>query len=139
MKKVAFRLASLVLACSAPLLSQFDTGTVLGTVVDASHSPLASATVVIEEVRKGVTLKGRSSDAGSFEFLSIPIGRYKLRVEQAGFRTQASQEFELTIGARQRVDFKLELNSVQSTVQVTADVSMLCGGPQKLDTKMVIA
>jgi Carboxypeptidase regulatory-like domain/TonB-dependent Receptor Plug Domain len=125
MKKAAFRLASLALACTVSLFPQFDTGTVLGTVVDASQSPLASATVVIEEVRKGVTLKGRSTDAGSFEFLSIPIGRYKLRVEQAGFRTQSSQEFELTIGARQRVDFKLELDSVQSTVQVTADVSIL--------------
>lgn len=125
MKKAAFRLPSLALACTASLFSQFDTGTVLGTVVDASQSPLASATVVIEEVRKGITLKGRSTDAGSFEFLSIPIGRYKLRVEQAGFRTQSSQEFELTIGSRQRVDFKLELDSVQSTVQVTADVSIL--------------
>ena len=107
------------------MAAQFDAGTVLGTVRDRSDSPLAVATVFIEEVRKGVTLKARASDAGNYEFLAIPIGRYRLRVEHAGFRAQASQEFELTIGARQRVDFKLELDSVQSSVNVSADVALL--------------
>lgn len=118
-------LASFFLLGSGALFSQFDSGTVLGTVHDASNAPLPSANVVMEEVRKGVTVTARSSDAGAYEFLAIPIGRYKLRVEQAGFRTQSSQEFELTIGARQRVDFKLDLDSVQSSVQVTADVAIL--------------
>lgn len=79
----------------------------------------------MEEVNKGITLKGVTTDAGTYEFLSIPIGRYRLRVEHPGFRVQQSEQFELTIGARQRVDFRLELDSVQSAVEVTADVALL--------------
>jgi hypothetical protein len=94
-------------------------------VYDTSQSPISSAKILIEETRRGITHDVRSKDDGIFEFLSIPIGRYRLRVEQSGFRTQSSPEFELTIGARQRVDFKLELDSVQSSVQVTADVYLL--------------
>jgi hypothetical protein len=125
MQRHVFLLASLFLASTGPLFCQFDTGTVLGTVHDASRAPVPSASVAIEEVRKGVTLNVLSRDAGTFEFLSIPIGRYKLSVQRPGFRTQSSPEFELTIGARQRVDFTLELDSVQSSIQVTADVALL--------------
>ncbi len=108
-----------------PALAQFDTGSVLGTILDASQSPVPAANVVLEEVRRGVSVTVRSSDAGIFEFVSVPIGRYKVRAEHTGFRTQFSQEFELTIGARQRVNFQLELESVQSTVQVSAEVALL--------------
>jgi hypothetical protein len=110
---------------AASLYAQFDTGSVLGTVLDGSQSPVPGATVVVEDLRQGITRKTQSSLSGSFEFPAIPIGRYKLRVEQPGFKAQSSQEFNLTIAARQRVDFRLELDSVQSTVQVTADVPLL--------------
>ncbi len=116
---------SLLFASAIAAFCQFDSGTVLGTISDVSQSSLPSANISLEEVRKGVKLNVRSSNSGAYEFLSIPIGRYKLLVEQPGFRPQSSPEFELTIGARQRVDFKLELESVQSSVQVTADVSIL--------------
>ena len=108
-----------------PLFGQLDSGTVLGNVHDSSDAPVPSATVVIEEVRKGITLKAQSNESGTFEFLSIAIGRYKLRVEHPGFRAQSSQEFELTIGSRQRVDFRLEPDSVQTSVDVTASVALL--------------
>jgi len=46
---------------------------------------VGAAGIVIEDVRKGVRLSAKSSDAGTYEFLAIPIGRYKLTVDQKGF------------------------------------------------------
>lgn len=80
---------------------------------------------MIEDVRKGIKLNAKTSDAGTFEFLSIPIGRYKATVTQAGFRPRSSTEFEVTIGAKQRVDFKLELDIVQTSVEGVAEVALL--------------
>lgn len=125
MKQVCSLLIALLCGAPGAMFAQFDTGAVLGNVTDASRAPLAQANVVIEEVRKGVRLTARSSESGSFEFLAIPIGRYKLTVEQKGFRPQSSTEFELTIGARQRVDFRLELDTVQTSVVVSAEVATL--------------
>lgn len=51
-----------------PALLPIYTGTVLGTVRDASNAPLPSASVVIEEIREGINIITRSSDAGSYEF-----------------------------------------------------------------------
>ncbi|WP_321478026.1 TonB-dependent receptor domain-containing protein [uncultured Paludibaculum sp.] len=118
-------LAALLFLTIGPMFGQFDTGTILGSIHDGVNAPVPSAVVVIEEVRKGIIRNTHSTDAGTYEILSIPIGRYRLRVEQPGFRPQSSDEFELTIGARQRVDFTLELSTVQSSVQVNADVSIL--------------
>ncbi len=115
----------LIVLFSLPLFAQFDSATVLGSVQDATGAPVASATLNIQDIRKGVSFKTVASSAGNFEFIAIPIGRYKLNVEQPGFRSQSTAEFELTIGARQRVDFKLELASVQTTVEVSGEVALI--------------
>ncbi len=107
------------------LWAQFDAGAVLGNVYDASKSPVGAATLTIEDVRKGIKFTAKSSDAGTYEFLAIPIGRYRMAAEQTGFRRQVSQEFEVTIGARQRVDFNLELETVQTAVNVAAEIALL--------------
>ena len=125
MKKGLFSLTVLVCLLAGAAWAQFDSGVVLGTVSDGLRAPLAGATVTLEEVRKGVKTTLRTNDAGAYEFLAAPIGRYRMTVEQPGFRAQASQEFELTIGAKQRVDFRLELDSVQTTVQVSAEAALL--------------
>ena len=121
--------SSLFFASAIPLFCQFDSGTILGTVYDVSRFPVSEARVALQEVRKGIKLNARSGNSGTFEFLSIPIGRYKLRVEQSGFRPQSSPEFEVTIGARQRVDFTLELESVQSSVQLCKPIARTADRP----------
>jgi hypothetical protein len=119
------RFVLLLAAGILPLYSQFDSATVLGTVTDASGSAVAAAKVTLEEVRKGITLTARTADSGVYEFPAAPIGHYRIQVEQKGFRSQSSQEFDLGIGARQRVDFRLGLESVQSSVSVSAEVPLV--------------
>lgn len=121
---LSVRLLLLILV-AMPLAAQFDTGAIVGIVRHASQAPVASAVVTVKEVRRGVNLTTKTNEAGSFEFPSQPIGRYLLEVESPGFRKQASQEFDLRIGVRQRVDFTLELASVQSSVQVLAEAPLL--------------
>ncbi len=111
--------------CMMGLWAQFDTGTVLGAVADASGGAVAGAKLTLTEVRKGIALPSRSSASGSFEFVSVPIGRYRLDVENAGFKPQRSPEFDLAIGARQRVNFALELENVQTAVEVQAEVGLV--------------
>jgi hypothetical protein len=123
--KLAAARASLYFALVTTCFAQFDTGSILGNVTDATRAPITAATVEITEITRGVKLTSRTNDAGAFEFLSIPIGRYQVNVTQSGFRPQLSNTFELTIGARQRVDFRLDLDSVQTSVQVSAEAALL--------------
>jgi hypothetical protein len=119
------RLFVLSLSGALSLFAQFDTAAVLGTVYDASRAPVAGASLTLLEVRKGIRFTARSDESGAYEFLSVPIGRYRVAVEQSGFRRQESQEFDLNIGSRQRVDFRIELESVSTIVEVAAEIPLL--------------
>ncbi|WP_052313286.1 TonB-dependent receptor [Terriglobus roseus] len=112
---------------ASPALSraQFDSGAVLGTVTDDRSATVAGARVTLEDVSRGTTSAVTSAADGTFQFPSTPIGRYRLRIEHAGFSNQMTQAFQLTIGSRQRIDFQLHVEQVQSTVNVEATVPLV--------------
>jgi len=124
MQKFMFFLVCLVLFPSTAF-SQFDTGTVLGTVTDDKNSVVSGAKVILEEISRGTTLSVVTSSDGAFQFPSAPIGRYRIRTEHPGFGVQTSQIFQLTIGARQRIDFQLHIEEVKSTIEVQATVPIV--------------
>ncbi len=124
MRKFLF-LFVLGLFCPLSALSQFDTGSILGTVTDARGSLVSSARISLEDVTRGTTLTTVTGTDGNFQFPSAPIGRYRIKTEHAGFGVQSSQVFQLTIGARQRIDFELHVEQVQSVVEVQATVPIV--------------
>ncbi len=120
-------LVLLVLGLLCPLFafSQFDTGAVLGTVTDARGSVVGEAKVTLEDINRGTSLTAITGTDGNFQFPSASIGRYRIRTEHAGFGVQTSQVFQLTIGARQRIDFMLHVEQLQSVVEVQATVPIV--------------
>jgi hypothetical protein len=111
--------------CSGSALAQFDTGAVLGAVTDARGSSVGEAKITLEDVNRGATLSVMTKSDGSFQFPSAPIGQYRIRTERAGFGVQTSQVFQLTLGARQRIDFQLNVEALQSVVEVHATVPIV--------------
>jgi hypothetical protein len=66
-----------------------------------------------------------ANDSGNYQFLNVPIGTYTVRAELTGFKTAAAEEFTVTVGARQRVDLKLEVGAVNETVVVNGAAAVL--------------
>ena len=113
------------LRCALPAAAQFDTGSILGTVTDQSGAILAGATIALQDLNRATIVKAVTGKDGSYQFPSVPISHYRITTEHAGFGTQTSQPFELTIDSRQRVDFHLGLDQVQTSVNVQATVPVL--------------
>jgi hypothetical protein len=105
-------------------VAQFDSATVLGTVTDPSGAVVARAQVRLLNTATGSERTTQSGDQGQFEFANVPVGPYRLEVTQTGFQT-AVAKFELTVGAHQRVDAKLNVASVATSVQATAEAAQL--------------
>ena len=105
--------------------AQFDTGAILGTVTDDKSATVSGAKITLEDINRGARLYATTGDDGVFQFPSAPIGRYRIHTEHAGFGIQTSQVFQLSIGTRQRIDFKLHVEQVQSTVEVQATVPIV--------------
>jgi hypothetical protein len=114
-------LATIALAISLCQLAfgQFDAATVLGRIKDASGGAVPESAVKLESIQTGVGVETITDTSGNFEFRNVRIGQYTLSAQKPGFKVTYSDPFQVTVGARQRVDMQLEIGEVTETVEVT--------------------
>ena len=121
-RRVPFRSITLavvlLLAAVAPSAAQFESASVLGTVRDASRSVVPGATVVLTSLDTGIVASTVSDGEANYQFLNVKLGNYEATASLPGFQTSRVSRFTVTVGARQRVDFVLEVGSVEATVEV---------------------
>src|SRR5260370_24248956 len=67
------------------LPGQETTATVRGVVLDPSDAVLPGATVTLTSLDTGQGRRAQSSQDGSFQFIAVTPGRYRLMVALAGF------------------------------------------------------
>src|SRR5579885_297291 len=116
----------LILASSFSLLAQVGTqGSILGTVLDATGAAVPNAEVTVMNLETGMVRKATSDGAGNFEILALPIGRYSVAVSSPGFKTWQSPQTDITVGARVRIDPRLEVGQTSEQVSVEASAPLL--------------
>ena len=115
----------LLAAAVAPAAAQFETGSILGSITDASGGVIDGAMVGLTNVDTGVT-QTRSSDAtGTYEFVTLRIGTYVITAEKPGFAVTVADNIRLSVGDRLRVNLSLPVGGLTEQVQVTATTSLL--------------
>jgi len=118
-------LALFTLLGATCLYGQFDSGAVLGTVHDPSGASVANANVTLENTKTGVAVPAKTDGNGSYEFANVRLGSYHVRVESPGFQTTTTENFDLVVNARQRVDLTLQVGQTSEQVTVTDTVALL--------------
>ena len=98
-----------------------DTGTLSGTVVDASGQVLPGATVTLANEATGGTRTMVTSDRGEFTFRAVQPGTYTVTVELSGFRRYERQHNVVNASSQLSLgDVKLEIGTLSEAVTVTA-------------------
>jgi hypothetical protein len=110
--------ALLCLAAAGVSFGQFETATVLGTATNERAGAIPQARVSLANLDTGTSQSTVSDDIGNYQFLEVRVGRYRVIAESPGFKKLETAEFRVDVGARQRVDIKLEVGDVAETVQV---------------------
>ena len=118
-------LTVLLAALPIAVMAQFETASVLGTVKDGTGAVIVGSKITLENVKTGVLATTLSNDSGSFDFIAVQIGTYRLKAEAPGFKAGLSTDFTVAVSARQRVDLTLEVGDVTQTVAVKDTVAML--------------
>jgi Carboxypeptidase regulatory-like domain/TonB dependent receptor len=106
-------------------LAQVDTGTVVGTIKDASGAVVPNATATATNVDTGIKTAVKSASDGNYVITPVKIGRYSISAEAAGFRTEVRQNIVLDVQQTIRLDFSLRVGSVTETTNVTGDAPLL--------------
>jgi hypothetical protein len=118
-------LALAALLVGRPAAAQFDSATVLGTIVDATGAAVPGATVTLKNADTGITATTVTDGQGNFQFLNVRVGTYGVRAELQGFSTAVADNIAVTVNARQRVDLTMKVGTVGETVEVTGAARLL--------------
>ena len=101
-------------------------GTISGTVTDASGAALPSANVTLRNPDTGLVRRVGTGANGTYEFLSVPVGEnYAVQVQAAGFKSETQTGIKLDVNQKYRADFNLKVGGINETVEVTANAAQV--------------
>ena len=104
----------------APAHAQSTFGTVLGTVKDPSGAAVPKAILSLTNTGTTSTRSTVSHGDGSYEFVNVDVGNYKLTVEAQGFHKSEFDAFDLGARETKRFDVDMQVASQAVTVNVEA-------------------
>lgn len=101
-------------------MAQAVSGTILGTVNDASGAVVAGAKVTITEVNNGTSRSSQTNASGNFTFPDVAQGTYNVTFEADGFRREIQQNIPVAVNTSARVDSTLQPGNINQQIEVTA-------------------
>jgi len=104
-----------------PAYAQYDTGSFVGTVHDATGALVSGASVKITNTKTGRVYELTSNDQGSFELNGLPASVYRVETSKAGFKTERVEDILLYATDRREVNVKLAVGAASEQVTVMAD------------------
>ncbi|MCS7023315.1 MAG: TonB-dependent receptor [Bryobacteraceae bacterium] len=111
--------------CWLAAQSEIGSGTLSGTVLDATGAAISGAKVVVTNQNTGLKREFETNDSGVYTFVRLPVGRYTLTVEKTGFKTAIREDLVINVGSVGAVDVTLEVGATQERITVTADATVV--------------
>jgi hypothetical protein len=110
---------NLILTPTAHAQATVGTGSIQGTVTDATGAVVASAKITITDKAKGQAIKTTSNSTGSYSTGALLPGNYSVKVEASGFKT-AELAVEVQVGNVASGNITLEIGKASEVVEVSA-------------------
>jgi hypothetical protein len=127
-------LAAAIMGLVAGALAQTATGVLLGRVTDASNAAVPQAKITIHNEDTGITLSVTSNAEGNFQQSYLLPGNYLVSVEKNGFAKWETTHIRVDVDQSVTVDAQLKIGEVSSTVEVTANGTLLSTSSATLNT-----
>ena len=115
----------IILMLTASASAQTTTGSIYGTVVDATGGLIPAAPVKVTNVQTGETHTSRSDASGAYLFPVLDPGDYSVTVQFAGFQSQTQTGIRLDTNQNVHVNFSLHAGDVSQTVNVEAGTTQV--------------
>ena len=121
MKRTTLSLFFLLFMSVSAALAQDITGTIAGTVLDASGAGVPDAKVTITSLDRNQVVRTITTDsAGNYSAPLLPVGKYSVSVEAKGFKKATQTDITLNVNDKLTINLKLEVGDVQQEVTVQA-------------------
>lgn len=115
----------LLIVFTASLLPAQTTSEITGTVRDSQGLALPDAQVRITSAELAIDHTVSTGGLGSYHLAALPPGRYQLKVEKKGFRSEVFGNIEVTLNRTLVFDVVLPVGATDETVEVTSSVPLI--------------
>ncbi|MDR3699318.1 MAG: TonB-dependent receptor [Candidatus Sulfopaludibacter sp.] len=101
------------------------TGTIQGTVVDATGASVPNAPITVHNEKTGEERATTTESSGIYLVPSLPVGVYRVSVKAPGMSPMSATNVEVPVGSSVRQDFSLKVASSTEVVEVTGAASVI--------------
>src|SRR5215470_2287697 len=125
MKQMKKTFASLYPVVSIILILGFSahadvTGAITGVVRDPRQAVVTGAKVQVTNVQTNVSQETTTGADGSYHFLALSPGNYKITATASGFRAYNATDITLQVNDQLRIDIALQVGAIAETIDVSA-------------------
>ena len=125
MKSVSILFAA-ILGLSASVFAQTNTsGEIAGLVTDATGAVVNHASVTVLDKDNGTQRSTTTKSDGFYRVPLLPPGTYSVTVSAPSFQTFAHDNVTVDIGHAVHLDFKLQVGSVQTKIEVSSEAPLI--------------
>jgi len=118
-------LAGLLFAfCGTEARAQYEDGSLIGSIHDATGAAVPNATVTVSNVNTGIVVKTLSNAIGDYVLPSLRVGVYNIEASAPGFASAVAKEITITVGGRQRIDLTLAVGKADTTTVQVSGVTL---------------
>ncbi|MBS1858921.1 MAG: TonB-dependent receptor [Acidobacteria bacterium] len=108
-----------------PLFPQQFRGSLSGRILDPQQAAIAGAKIAATETETGAKFTTVSNADGTYVVPFLPPGPYSVSIEAPGFKHYVNSQVRITTNEREQIDVTLEIGTVDQSVTVSAEASMI--------------
>lgn len=101
-----------------PLLAQVGSGTISGTVTDASSAVMPQVSISVRNTLGGTVTTVRTNPQGLYVVPGLVVGTYDVQAQMNGFKTEARKDVTVTVGSNLIIDFSLQVGKIAETIEI---------------------
>lgn len=122
--KIILCVAMTIAVMATATWAQSTQGRVDVTVLDQANAYVLDAKIVLRDVVTNIERSADAHNAGTYSFVNLPLGKYKLVISKEGFETQ-SYDVEVQSTKTTSIEATLKIGTVTQVVDVGAAVPIL--------------
>lgn len=126
--------AVLFLGLAGSIFSQGTTGSIVGTIQDATGASVPGAEITAVSPQDPTGLRVTSNNAGYYNIISVPVGIYTVTITKPGFVTVKQENVNVTVAAQVTASVRLEVATTSTAINVVETAVSLDTTSSRTDT-----